>query len=420
MKCCAAKILGEFKVCQKIANFVATNQNRNLPPMYPKITVSKHKLASIHRFHPWIFSGAIAATEGKPLNGSVVSVCDPQNRVLATGHYSTQGSIAVRVLAFAEVEINTDFWVKKIENALKLRQNYVVNEQTNCFRLIHGEGDGLSGLVVDIYHKTAIIQAHSAGMHHAQADISAALQLVMGDGLDTIYYKTLGSLPAELAENKFLLGDAEHCIVLENGLKFEVNWVSGQKTGFFIDQRNNRQLLASYSKNKRVLNTFCYTGGFSVYALQAGAELVCSVDSSQSATKLTTQNVALNGDFENHTSVCADVFDFLNQNKDEYDTIVLDPPAFAKNLKARHNAVQAYKRLNALAMRQICAGGVLFTFSCSQVVDTELFYHTICAAALEAGRGIRVLHRISQPVDHPVNIFHAEGSYLKGLVLLVE
>ncbi len=390
-----------------------------------KITLKSKRDASVRRFHPWVFSGAIAREEDGIEDGEWVQVCSKDGEVLGIGHYQ-DGSIKVRILSFSPIEPNVSFWQERIQKALdyRLRLGFAAAGPTNCFRLIHGEGDGLSGLIIDIYGPTAVIQCHTIGMYLNREFIAEALQRMQGWDLETIYDKSIDSLPVEYAtgrRNAFLLGEASDGIVLENGHQFHVNWVQGQKTGFFLDQRDNRQLLGRYAAGKKVLNAFCYSGGFSIYALAAGAERVDSVDISAKAMQLTDANVELLGTSSiPHQSITADVLKFLKQPEQEYDLMVVDPPAFAKSVKKRHNAVQAYKRLNASAIRQLPPGGILFTFSCSQVVDKPLFYNTIVAAGLEAKRQIKVMHHLSQPADHPVNLFHPEGSYLKGLVVFVE
>ncbi|MEZ5044863.1 MAG: class I SAM-dependent rRNA methyltransferase [Saprospiraceae bacterium] len=390
-----------------------------------KIILKAKRDASVRRFHPWVFSGGIAKEEEGLQDGDWVEVCSQKGEVLGMGHYQ-DGSIKVRLLAFQSLVPDVGFWQSKLQQALHYRKQLGLldNPMTNCFRLVHGEGDGLSGLIIDIYDRTAVIQCHTVGMYKARERIAEALQSLDGLKLDTIYDKSADTLPSEFTgagPNEHLLGNAEQAEVKENGHTFQVNWVSGQKTGFFLDQRDNRALLGHYAKGKRVLNTFCYSGGFSIYALANGAEKVDSVDVSAKAMALTEENIALNPvESKAHTGITADVLKFLKETPTTYDLMVVDPPAFAKSIKKRHNAVQAYKRLNVSALKQLEKGGILFTFSCSQVVDKALFYHTIVAAGIEAGRSIRVMHHLSQPVDHPVNLFHPEGAYLKGLVLFVE
>ncbi|MFN0215528.1 MAG: class I SAM-dependent rRNA methyltransferase [Saprospiraceae bacterium] len=403
-----------------------------------KVFLRPGKEIPILRFHPWVFSGAIAHTEGSPEDGDIAEVFDKRGTLLGVGHFH-HGSIAVRLLSFVQAGLETEgFWVEKFQNALsvrmlaisELRENFILSGSLPAlgFRLVHGEGDGLSGLVVDIYADTAVMQCHSIGMHRQREVIASALQLVLGKKLSAVYDKSVESLPPKYAENqanRYLWAASNNpensAIIEENGAKFRVDWVAGQKTGFFLDQRENRNLLAKYSTGKSVLNAFSYTGGFSCLALKAGASLVHSVDVSPKAIALCNENVALNAPFTGqHEGLAEDVLKFLKNSERDYDVIVIDPPAYAKSLDKRHNAVQGYKRLNAEAMRRMAPGGILFTFSCSQVVDRELFYHTVAAAAMEVGRSMRVLHHLSQSADHPVSLFHPEGSYLKGLVLCVD
>lgn len=389
-----------------------------------KVILKKGKEISIRRFHPWIFSGAIHKLEGAIKDGEWVEVVDFKNQTLGFGHYQ-HGSIAVRMLSFDAEHPQESFWREKVAKAIALRSSAnLPNSATNSFRIIHGEGDGLPGLIADYYAGVIVMQAHDAGMHLDRNFIADAFCEVLGDNVTAIFYKSQSTLPGKLRDeslDEYLYGESRpENTMLENGNRFLVNWEEGQKTGFFLDQRENRKLLGTFSNDKTVLNTFCYTGGFSVYALSAGAKLVHSVDSSQKAIDLTIRNIELNG-FGPSTHPCfaVDTFDFLKDRKDEYDVIILDPPAFAKHRDARHQAVRGYTRLNVEAMRAIRSGGILFTFSCSQVVDRQLFYDTIVAAAIQSGREIRVLHHLSQPADHPVSIFHPEGEYLKGLVLFV-
>ncbi len=375
---------------------------------------------SVQRFHPWIFSGAIQSIEGELKDGDWVEVKGNKNKTLAYGHYQ-KGSITIRMLSFDSEKPGTDFWTTKLKSALVLRGNsHLPNDFTNCYRLIHAEGDGLPGLVIDIYNGVAVVQAHSAGMQADREEISNALKIVFEERVHAIYYRNAAKEGSKDGEYLFGMGVVPH-IVNEHGTRFYVDWEVGQKTGFFLDQRENRNLLGQFSKNKKVLNTFCYTGGFSVYALRAGAELVHSVDASEKAVGLTRQNIELNGfDPNQHECYTQDTFDFLKDKKDIYDVIILDPPAFAKHKEAKHQAMKGYQRLNAEAMRTVKSGGIIFTFSCSQVVDRQLFYDTVVSAAIQTGRQIKVLHHLSQPADHPVSIFHSEGEYLKGLVLYVE
>lgn len=388
------------------------------------LTLKTKKDQSLRRNHPWVFSGAIKNMQGDPQNGDIVTVQSNRGEFLGMGHYS-QGSIAVRIFSFTPIEPDADFWLSKLENAFALRQTIglVDDPNTNIYRLIHAEGDGLPGLIIDVYGDVAVVQTHSVGMHEMKPEICEALKNLFGDKLSAIYDKSSSTLKKSgfIYEDKYLYGEGSKLgEFLENDVKFKVDWVRGQKTGFFIDQRANRDLLGHYSKGKSVLNTFCYTGGFSLYSLKAGAELVHSLDSSEKAIELVEENVALNNFGGTHESIKADAVEYLKTMTDQYDIIVLDPPAFAKHMSARHQAVQGYKRINAHAMRSIKKGGLLFTFSCSQVVDKSLFNHTIAAAAISVGRSIRVLHQLHQPADHPVSIYHPEGEYLKGLVLQVD
>jgi len=390
-----------------------------------KVVLKKGKEYSIERFHPWIFSGAILKSEGELTDGCWVEVQNSKGKVLGFGHYQN-GSIAVRMVSFGEQELSPDFWILKIEAAISLRnRSSLPSTATNAFRIIHGEGDGLPGLIVDYYDGVAVMQAHSAGMHLDRKAIAMALKSVLADDLKAVYYKSQSTLPGKVRDTSqdeyiFGLGAIPH-VIHENNNKFLIDWEDGQKTGFFLDQRENRKLVGDFSKGKKVLNTFCYTGGFSIYALSAGAELVHSVDSSEKAILLTQKNIRLNGFNENiHKCFAIDTFDFLEDKQGQYDVIILDPPAFAKHRDARHQAVKGYQRLNSEAMRAIKPGGIIFTFSCSQVVDRQLFYNTIVSSAIQAGRQIKVLHHLSQPADHPVSIFHPEGEYLKGLVLYIE
>jgi len=390
-----------------------------------KVTLKHKRTAAVRRFHPWVFSGAIYSVDEGVKDGEVVEVLGPKGDYLATGHYQHGGSISVRIFSFEQTDAGQEFWNQKIQQAYDYRNalGFINNEATNCYRLMHAEGDGAPGLIIDIYRNTAVIQCHSIGMHQAMKYIVPALQNQYGTSLSAIYDKSKETLPNNYAsevDNQYLFGKGAPLIVRENGNEFKVDWESGQKTGFFLDQRENRQLLGQFCKGKKVLNAFCYSGGFSVYALKAGAKMVHSVDISKTAIQLTDENIALNGySGEHHQSYAEDVMAFLKEADEDYGLMVVDPPAFAKNMRKRHNAVQGYKRLNALALKKIKSGGILFTFSCSQVVGTQLFYDTIVAAALEAGRKVRVMHRLSQPADHPVSIFHPEGEYLKGLVLYV-
>ena len=390
-----------------------------------KVILKKGKEISIRRFHPWIFSGAIHKAEGNIPDGGWVQVVDFRDQTLGFGHYQ-QGSITVRMLSFGQEHPAENFWIEKIQKAASLRKSVGFPcSGTNAFRLVHGEGDGLPGLIADYYAGVLVMQAHDAGMHRDRNSIAEAFRDVLADTLAAVYYKSQSTLPGKMrnpATDEYLIGESggEH-IIVENENKFYVDWQEGQKTGFFLDQRDNRKLLGEYSKGKTVLNTFCYTGGFTVYALTSGASLVHSVDASQKAIDLTRKNISLNGfDPQKHECFATDTFDFLGDKQGDYDVIILDPPAFAKHRDARHQAVRGYQRLNSEAMRAIRPGGILFTFSCSQVVDRQLFYDTIVAAAIQAGRETSVLHHLSQPADHPVSMFHPEGEYLKGLVLYVK
>lgn len=390
-----------------------------------KIYLKPKKEESLLRFHPWVFSGAIQGMERKPEEGDLVEVYSSDNRFLAIGHYQI-GSIAVRVLSFEKRSIDHQFWIDRIRSAYQLRciLGLANTPNNNTFRLIHGEGDALPGLVIDMYANTAVMQAHSVGMHKCRMEIAAALKEVVGDALQNIYYKSETTLPykADLnSENGYLLGQDVDDIALENGLKFYVDWQKGQKTGFFVDQRENRKLLEHYAKGRSVLNMFCYTGGFSFYAMRGGAKLVHSVDSSAKAISLTNRNVELNfpGDLR-HEAYAEDAFKYLERMGSNYDLIILDPPAFAKHKDVLRNALQGYRKLNAIAFEKIKPGGILFTFSCSQVVSKENFRLAVFSAAAQSKRNVRILHQLTQPADHPVNIYHPEGEYLKGLVLYVE
>ncbi|RGN50242.1 MULTISPECIES: class I SAM-dependent rRNA methyltransferase [unclassified Bacteroides] len=392
---------------------------------YKKVYLKPGKEESLKRFHPWVFSGAIHRIEGEPEEGEVVNVYTSKNEFIAMGHFQI-GSIAVRVISFLEEDVNKDFWKRKLAIAYDLRKRIGLadNPTNNTFRLVHGEGDNLPGLIIDIYDKTAVMQAHSAGMHVYRMELAEALSEVMEGRIENIYYKSETTLPykADLGpENGFLKGGSPENIAIEYGLKFYVDWLKGQKTGFFVDQRENRALLEKYAKDRNVLNMFCYTGGFSFYAMRGGAKLVHSVDSSAKAVDLTNKNVELNfpGD-PRHTAYAEDAFKYLDRMGDQYDLIILDPPAFAKHKDALRNALQGYRKLNAKAFEKIKPGGILFTFSCSQVVTKDNFRTAVFTAAAMAGRSVRILHQLTQPADHPVNIYHPEGEYLKGLVLYVE
>ena len=393
--------------------------------MYRKVYLKKGKEESLKRFHPWIFSGAIQSTEGELEEGEVVRVITAGGEFIAVGHYQI-GSIAVRVLSFSDVTIDDEFWSSRLRSAFRMRQSIgiVDNPHNNTYRLVHGEGDNIPGLVIDVYGDTAVMQAHSVGIHQQRLAIARCLVEVAGDRVKNVYYKSETTLPykADLGqEDGFIVGGSDDNVAMENGLKFHVDWLKGQKTGFFVDQRENRSLLERFSHGKKVLNMFCYTGGFSFYAMRGGAELVHSVDSSAKAIELTTRNVEMNfpGDTR-HEAFCEDAFKYLDRMGDRYDLIILDPPAFAKHRGALHKALKGYTRLNQKAFEKIQPGGILFTFSCSQVVTKDNFRNAVFTAAALAGRKVRILHQLHQPADHPVNIFHPEGEYLKGLVVYVE
>lgn len=393
--------------------------------MYKQVYLRKGKEESLLRFHPWVFSGAIASLDEGIEEGEIVKVITSKGDCIAIGHYQI-GSIAVRVLTFKDVNIDDDFWCSRLKSAIDMRVKLGIadNPQNNTYRLVHGEGDNLPGLVIDVYGRTAVMQAHSVGMHVYRKEIASALVAVMGKRIANVYYKSETTLPfkADLGqENGFLYGGSEDNTAIENGLKFHVDWLKGQKTGFFVDQRENRSLLESYSKDKKVLNMFCYTGGFSFYAMRGGAKLVHSVDSSAKAIELTKRNVELN--FPNdtrHEAFCEDAFKYLDKAGGDYDLVILDPPAFAKHRAALRNALKGYTRLNVKAFEKMKSGGILFTFSCSQVVTKDNFRNAVFTAAAQAGRKVRILHQLHQPADHPINIYHPEGEYLKGLVLYVE
>ena len=398
---------------------------------YNTVHLKKGKEESLGRFHPWVFSGAIHHIDGRPEEGDVVRVVSADGRFLAVGHIQI-GSIAVRVLSFEDIAIDQTFWKQRLSAAYDVRKSIFPQwskdngQLTNAFRLVHGEGDGLPGLVIDVYDRTAVMQAHSVGMHVSRNEISEALAEVLDGIVDNIYYKSETTLAYKASEdggNGFLKGGLATAsdIATENGLKFHVDWLGGQKTGFFVDQRENRALLERYSHGRKVLNMFCYTGGFSFYAMRGGAELVHSVDSSSRAIDITRANVELNfpGDAR-HEAYAEDAFKYLDRMGDQYDLIILDPPAFAKHKDALRNALMGYRKLNAKAFEKIRPGGILFTFSCSQVVTKDNFRTAVFTAAAMSGRRVRILHQLTQPADHPVSIYHPEGEYLKGLVLYVE
>lgn len=399
--------------------------------MIPQIYLRRSKEESLQRRHPWIFSGAIdhirAEEEAEIAEGALVEVYTHAGDFIAQGHYQI-GSIAVRVLTFEREAIDAAWWRRRLEVAYDVRRTLHLadNAETTCYRLVHGEGDSLPGLVVDIYGTTAVVQCHSVGMYRARMEIAAAIRAVYGERIAAIYDKSSQTVPYKAglgAVDGYLWGRADNPqqVVLEHGQRFLVNWEQGQKTGFFLDQRENRELVKRYAEGRTVLNTFCYTGGFSVYAMAGGAREVCSVDSSERAVALAAENMRLNfGEGAAHTEVAADAVEYLRDIGDRYDLIILDPPAFAKHHKVLGNAMQGYKRLNARALSQIRPGGILFTFSCSQAVSKELFRTTVFSAAAIAGRRVRILHQLTQPADHPINIYHPEGEYLKGLVLYVE
>jgi 23S rRNA (cytosine1962-C5)-methyltransferase len=401
--------------------------NKNMNTMI-KITLKSGKDEAIRRFHPWIFSGAIKKIEGDAEDGVPAEVYSDRNHYLGTGLYQ-DASIAVRIMTFAPhkpAEFDYTFWHQKLLKAFHLRQvlGLTDNEHTNVYRLVHGEGDQLPGLIIDHYNGNLVIQAHAVGIHNYLPEIAQALQGIYGNRLKSIYNKSRETLPSQFAStinDGFLFGTTASDIVKEYGHDFEIDFIAGQKTGFFIDQRENRLLLSQYARGKRVLNTFCYSGGFSVYALKAGASHVESLDSSKKAIQLTEKNVQINfPECQNHEVITADAVQYIRETATQRDIIILDPPAFAKHSNVRHNAVQGYKRLNTEAIARIAPGGLLFTFSCSQVVSVPLFRSTVIAAAIEAGREVKILHQMAQPPDHPVNAFHPEGEYLKGLVLYVE
>jgi len=385
------------------------------------VQLRKGKEQSLLRNHPWVFSGAIYTDVSQFDDGDVVEIEDFKGRFLALGHFQ-HATISVRVLTFEREEIDQTFFDKVIRNAVQLRLNLgLLNKKNNIFRVCHGEGDNLPGLIVDFYNGVAVIQCHSIGMYRSLDFIAQALKLAFGDKLIAIYSKSSDTIPERIdAKDEYLLGSCEipH-LALENGVNYKIDWITGQKTGFFIDQRENRALLGKYAFGKKVLNTFCYSGGFSLQALNQNAHLVHSLDSSKKAIELTESNVEINSFSGNHASIVADAMEYMKDLKEDYDIIILDPPAFAKHRDKRHQAIQGYKRLNAHAIRQIKPGGLIFTFSCSQVVDKYLFTNTIIAAAIESGRNVRILEQLHQPADHPINAFHPEGEYLKGLVIQV-
>lgn len=389
--------------------------------MLPSVVLLQHKFQSIERRHPWIFSGALKEMPQSIGDGEVVAVTDKSGQELAKGHFQ-HGSIAVRVLTFEGERIDTDFFHKRLERAVKLRETLqLFREDNSICRIVHGEGDELPGLIIDFYGGVAVIQCHSLGMYKQLDLIAEGLKRALSDRLIAIYSKSKETLPNRApVEDGYIFGEVETpYTAVENGVKYNLDWITGQKTGFFIDQRENRALLAKYSKGKKILNTFCYSGGFSLSALSEGALEVHSLDSSKKAIELTDNNIDLNGFSDKHTSIVADAMVYVRETGEEYDIIILDPPAFAKHRDKRHQAVQGYKRLNAMAIAHIRPGGLLMTYSCSQVVDKQLFTNTIIAAAIESGRSVKILEQLHQPADHPINAFHPEGEYLKGLLLQI-
>lgn len=396
---------------------------------YPSIILHKNKTHAVKRFHPWIFSGAVKRKDGNPDQGDVVEVFSETGEYLGIGHFGT-GSVSVRLFAFEKINSLEELWRTRFQKAFTLRKNIGLTESstTNAYRLVNAEGDGMPGLIIDWYNGTAVLQCHSKAMNAQKNSFVEILKQGYAHRLEAVYDKSSAALHHKADKDKlsfqntdsYLFGSSTQKTVLENNHHFHVDWEQGQKTGFFIDQRDNRQLLTKYSNGKKILNTFCYSGGFSIYALQAGAALVHSVDSSAKAVELTNQNVKLNPTSGQHESFTNDVFDFMKNSSEEYDVIVLDPPAFAKSQSARHHAIQAYTRLNLAAFKKIKSGGIVFTFSCSQVVDREMFTGAVTSAAIESRRNIKVLHHLSQPADHPVSIYNPEGLYLKGMVLYVE
>lgn len=392
--------------------------------MYKTVVLRKGKDQSLKRFHPWIFSGAIAHLDNNMEEGEIVRVLNPDGEFMAVGHYQI-GSIAVRVLSFDDIEIDSNYWANRLNNSLCSRKAAgVIRPDNTMYRLVHGEGDGLPGLIIDIYNNAAIVQAHSVGMHRCRKEIAQALCNLYGDQMKCVYYKSETTLPYKAhldEESGFLYGKATDVVATENGLNFQIDWLKGQKTGFFVDQRDNRSLIEQYAQGRKVLNMFCYTGGFSVYAMRGGAQTVHSVDSSERAIEMTDHNIALNfPKATNHQSFAVDAFRYLSEMDNSYDLIVLDPPAFAKHKDALRNALKGYTRLNAKALQKIKPGGILFTFSCSQAVNKDQFRLAVFTAAAQSHRFVRILHQLHQPADHPINIYHPEGEYLKGLALFVE
>ena len=389
---------------------------------HPFIQLKPGKDAPVKRFHPWVFSGAIAKQSPNLHDGDWVNVYSSREEFLGTGHFH-HGSIAVKIISFQAIESKSEFWEKRIQNAWDLR-TLLPLDKTNTFRLIHGEGDGCPGLIMDLYKDVLVFQAHTIGMHRDRDEIVEAIKKVLGKKIKAIYDKSRETLPTEYAQNctnSFLYGEVVVPYkVQENGISFSINWITGQKTGFFIDQRENRALLAKYAKGKSVLNTFCYSGGFSLYALEAGAASVISLDASAKAIDLVNANIALNKmqDLQ-HEAIVEETLPYLKANEDEFDIIILDPPAFAKSMNAKHKALQGYQKINELALRKIKKNGLLFTYSCSQVITRDLFYNMLVAAGIAVGREIQVIHQMTQSPDHPINLFHPESNYLKGFVLKV-
>jgi len=389
--------------------------------MYKQVILRKNKEESLLRKHPWVFSGAIDLIDEEILDGDIVTVFDSKQKFLGTGHFQN-ATIAVRILSFEETELDQDFFNHILSEAIELRKTLgLFSKENSICRIVHGEGDGLPGLIIDFYNGIAVIQCHSIGMYQTIELISQALQNTLGESLKAIYSKSSETLHnKEGVVDSYIWGTCKmpHK-AKENGIRFSIDWITGQKTGFFIDQRENRKLLSKYATGKKVLNTFCYSGGFSLFALKAGASEVHSLDSSKKAIELTENNISLNKLTENHVSIVADAMEYMKTVDNSFDVIILDPPAFAKHRDKRHQAIQGYKRLNEMAIRSIKPGGIIFTFSCSQVVDKNLFTHTIIAAAINSGRKIRILEQLHQPADHPINAFHPEGEYLKGLVIQI-
>lgn len=392
---------------------------------YPRITLRRGKEQSLERFHPWVFSGAVADTPDTIEEGDIVAVYTSDGRMIGVGHYQI-GSITVRILAWGDKAIDEAFFSDRLNEAFRMRQALgLIRDDNNAYRLVHGEGDFLPGLIVDIYGDTAVLQAHSPGMHFMRDTIARALTALPEAGIANVYYKSETTLPYKAhldPQNEYIIGAFSTNVAIENGLHFNIDWLKGQKTGFFVDQRDNRALLEKYATGRRVLNMFCYTGGFSVYAMRGGATMVHSVDSSAKAVTLTEANVELNfpGD-SRHKAIAQDAFNYLAEMEHgAFDLIILDPPAFAKHRSALKNALTGYRRLNAAAFSKIAPGGILFTFSCSQAVSREQFRLAVFSAAAQSGRKVRILHQLTQPADHPINIYHPEGEYLKGLILYVE